>query len=415
MFEVPLRPGRPCHAPWRILILLAFVACVAAAATDTLAASTAAADLRGIYVFTSDVSQISHSTATALQTSLGVPGMDGIVVVIGWNAIEPAMGQFDWSLLDTWVSLAVTARKKIALAILAGDSTPSWLFQGPPSGPGAHQLTFTISPHGGATGQCQSTVIAPPWDTAFLARWDAMLVALSAHLKTAGTYNAITIMKLTGVNRTTEEFRLPAESAQSTGLACVSDAPAIWQQAGYRPSLLLGAWDQITGSFQKSFPDKAFSVAIIPTNAFPPINENGTIVKANPPDQNTPLLTQSSQKFPGHLVVQFDFLMPGEAASPAVVQAAQTLGTLAAFQTNEYLGSTGQGAACSEPVTNPTPCTLSTYLALLQTGIYPLGPGDPLRAQYIEVFHANATAFPGDILQAHDELIPTSRRHAVKH
>jgi hypothetical protein len=71
--------------------------------------------------------------------------------------------------------------------------------------------------------------------------------------------------------------------------------------------------------------------------------------------------------------------------------------------------------ACSEPVTNPTPCTLSTFLALLQTGIYPLGPADPLRAQYIEVFHANATSFPGAILQAHDELVPTSRRHAVKH
>ena len=39
-------------------------------------------------------------------------------------------------------------------------------------------------------------------------------------------------------------------------------------------------------------------------------------------------------------------------------QAAQTLGTLAAFQTSDYLA--GQGAACSEPVTNPTPCTAAT-------------------------------------------------------
>ena len=54
-------------------------------------------------------------------------------------------------------------------------------------------------------------------------------------------------------------------------------------------------------------------------------------------------------------------------------------------QTNEYLK--GQGAAGSEPVTNPTPCTAATFLTMLETGIYLLGPSDPLRAQYIEVFH----------------------------
>jgi hypothetical protein len=70
-------------------------------------------------------------------------------------------------------------------------------------------------------------------------------------------------------------LRLPRETAQNTGLACVSDSVAIWQQAGYRPSQLLLGWDKITGSFEKSFPDKPFSVAIIPQNAFPPIAEDG--------------------------------------------------------------------------------------------------------------------------------------------
>ena len=210
-------------------------------------------------------------------------------------------------------------------------------------------------------------------------------------------------------------MRLPAETPQSTGLACVSDAVATWQGAGYRPSLLLSGWDQITNSFEKSFPDKAFSVAIIPQNAFPPIAENGSFIKGTPPDANQPLLSLASLRFPARLVVQFNFLMPGEAASSAVTHAAQTLGTMAAFQTNNYFGSTGKGAACSEPVTNPTPCTDVTFLALLQTGIYPLGQGDPLRAQYIEVFPANANAFPGDILQGHAELVPSRHRRAAPH
>lgn len=239
------------------------------------------------------------------------------------------------------------------------------------------------------------------------------MAAVSTHLKVSGTYGAIRLLRITGINRTTDELRLPAETPKSTGLSCVSDAVAIWQQAGFRPSLLLSAWDRITASFQRSFPDKAFSVAIIPQNAFPPIAEDGSVIKPPVPDANQPLLLLASQRFPGRLVVQFNFLMPGEAASATVTQAAQTLGTLAAFQTNNYFGSTGQGAGCSEPVTNPTPCTDATFLALLETGIYPLGQGNALRAQYIEVFPANANAFPGAILQAHDELIPPSRRHAT--
>lgn len=373
------------------------------------------ADLRGVYVYSNDVSRISKATANALTSSLSVPGMDGIAVVIAWSAIEPSMGQYQWTTLDSWLQQAVSAGKKIDLVVTAGDDIPAWLFDTPPAGAGAKALSFTISPHSGSTGVCDSETLAAPWDTAYLSQWDAMLAVLSAHLKTAGFYHSITLLRLTGINRTTDELRLPAETAQSTGLACITNAPAAWQAAGYRPSLLLQGWDAITSSFQKSFPDKSFSIAIIPQNAFPPIAEDGTIIKGTPPDANAPLLSLAGQKFPGRLVVQFNFLMPGEAASPAVIQAAQTLGTMAAFQTNEYFGSTGQGAACSEPVTNPTPCTVTTFMALLETGIYPLGAANPLRAQYIEVFHANANAFPGDILQAHAELIPIVRRRAVHH
>jgi len=361
------------------------------------------ADLRGIYIYTNDVSQITKATASALTASFGVPGVDGVAVAIGWDAIEPAMGQYQWTLLDQWIGQAISSGKKINLVVMGGVAIPSWLFQAAPGGAGATPLSFTVSPHAGATGVCDSEIIAAPWDTAFLSQWDSMLAALAAHLKSAGTYGAVTLLRLTGINRTSEELRLPAETAQSTGLACVTNAIATWQQAGYRPSLLMQGWNGILGSFQKSFADKPFSVSLIPTNAaWPPIAEDGSIITGARPDLTQMLLATASQKFPGHLVVQFDFLMPGEAASPDVIQAAQNLGTMAAFQTNEYLG--GQGAACSEPVTNPTPCTNTTFLALLETGIYPLGQSNPLRAQYIEAFHANVSAFPAAVLQAHNEI-----------
>jgi len=200
---------------------------------------------------------------------------------------------------------------------------------------------------------------------------------------------------------------LPEETAQSTGLSCVSDATATWQQAGYRPSKLLQAWDAVTSSFQQSFPDKSYSVAIIPNPpqiAFPLIAEDGSVIDGNPPDQNQALLQLAAQKFPGHLVVQFNFLLPGTPANPAIIQAAQNLGTLAAFQTNNFYSLSRGGAACGGTPDRPEPCDDAGYLALLQTGIYPLGQSDALRAQYIEVWDANANAFPDDIEQAHQEL-----------
>ena len=231
-----------------------------------------------------------------------------------------------------------------------------------------------------------------------------MLAALSAHLKSAGTYNSITLVRLTGINRTTEELRLPSETAASTGLSCVGNSIATWQQAGYRPSLLLQAWNAIFGSFLKSFPDKRFAVSIIPNNAFPGIDQNGAAISGAIGDENDQLVSSAAQQLPGRLVVQFDFLMPGEAAASQVVNDASTFGTLVAFQTNEYMGP--QGAGCSEPITATIPCTNSTYLVMLDEGIYPNTQSNPLRAQYIEVFHANATAFPGDILTAHLQLLP---------
>src|SRR6185369_1495653 len=290
-------------------------------------AQSTSPDFRGIYVYSSNVSTISASYAKTVTRSLSVPGVDGIVLVIGWNSIEPAMGQYQWATLDQWMNLAISSGKRINLTLVAGVDTPSWLFTPAPSGAGATPLNFTVSPHGGATGICDSETVAAPWDLAFLSRWDSIIAALAAHLKSAGTYNAVTLLRLTGINRTTDEMRLPAETPQSTGLACVSNAITIWQQAGYRPSLLLQGWDSITTSFQRSFPDKAYSVAIIPQNPFPRIAEDGSIIQGTVPDQNAPLLSLAAQKFAGRLVVQFNFLMPGEAASPAVIQTAQQLGT----------------------------------------------------------------------------------------
>ena len=316
------------------------------------------------------------------------------------------MGQYQWGLLDSWIGQVIAAGKKIDLVIPAGVSTPSWLFQPAPAGAGAAQLNFIITPHNGQTTQCQSVTMAAPWDPAFLTQWNSMLAAVAQHLTNAGTYDAITLLRLTGVNRTTEETRLPAETAQSTGLPCVSDAITTWQQAGYGPTRLrTQAWNTTVGDFQKNFPDKSFSLSLIPVAmAFPPIADDGSIITGTLPNLTQTLIGAAAQILPSKLVVQSDFLMPGEQASLEVANAAKNSAHHGRVSDQRALDALGAG--CSEPVTNPTPCTSATFLQLLEVGIYPSGQSNALRAQYIEVFHDNATGLPDAIQQGHNMLVP---------
>src|SRR5262249_53550491 len=159
---------------------------------------------------------------------------------------------------------------------------------------GATELDCSISPKDGKTGNCQPDRIAIPWDPAFQTNWSSMLSALSGHLRKQGSYSNLTLLRLTGINRTSDELRLPAETPDTngltgTGLNCVSNAPVIWQAHGYSPSNLLLAWSNIINGFKASFPDKSFCVAIIPNPPqvpFPPIDDSGNLIAKNLPDQN---------------------------------------------------------------------------------------------------------------------------------
>ena len=189
------------------------------------------------------------------------------------------------------------------------------------------------------TGVCDTDNIAAPWDPVFLAQWDSMLAAVSAHLKAAGTYNAIHACPPSP--ESTEPPRScgsPPRPPPPPASLASSDSIATWQQAGYLPSRLLQGWNALLASFRKSFPDKSFAASIIPNDAFPGIAQDGSIIKGQIGDEDEPLLMSAAQQLPGRLVVQFDFLMPGEAAASVVTGAAQNYGTFAAFQTNEYLG-----------------------------------------------------------------------------
>jgi hypothetical protein len=376
---------------------------------------TQPSDLRGIYVYTPLAGGPNNPADAMVTNAISLAGVDGMLLVGLWSDIETNYNAYDWSHLDKWMNFAVARNKKVNLCIRAGDGIPAWLYLAPTNGPAATQLTFTISPKDGKTGICQTDIITVPWEPAFLNAWSTTLSNLSAHLKSTGTYSNLALLRLTGINRTSDELRLPAETPDNnvytgTGMACVSNAPAIWQANGYAPSKLLFAWSNIISSFKTSFPGKSFSVAIIPYPPqvpFPPIDDDGSLIATNLPDQNAPLLELAAQMLPGRLVVQFNFLMTSNAANRAVSQAAQGYGSLPAFQVNNWFAAIvgTDGSACGGTVTNPIPCDDADYFNMLEQGIYPLGMTNSLRSQYIEVWATNAVTFTNAIWQAHRELL----------
>jgi hypothetical protein len=399
----------------------------------TAQAQNAPSVAHGVYVYSEHLQEDSD----ALAQSLNVPGVDGLTLLVGWASIEPDQGNFDWSTLDRWIGAAAASNKQVALAIRAGQDTPCWLFQAPSCGAGSRKtyagatsLTFSVSPREGI-GQavCNTETIAAPWDPVFLSQWDQLLAAVAGHLAAAGTYGIVSSLRLTGINRTTSELRLPAEILTTP---CVTNSVQTWLTSSppFSPSALLSAWDQVTGAFLKSFPDKGFGAEVIPTASgdssleypFPAIDDMGcayqppwpasstnpnyvpgTCVSTAPvPDQNMPLLTLTSQKMNGRLSLSYQNLDLRQPASPYVVQSAQALGAAIGFQTNDY--DHLQRAACSGGSASPGPCNAASYLKLLEVGIYPLGQKNSLRAQYIEVLPPDAIAFPSAVARAHAEL-----------
>ncbi len=454
--------------------LLTLVALALPVSALAQASNDSAKNSRGVFLDSLNVAvDKSPSNAPQVLQALNEPGTDGITIVEGWTDLEPSHGVYAWdvaspgpSRFDEWLASVVPTGRKINLAIRAGKDTPCWLFRaqtqncGPSyagSYAGAKAWRFETAPHQGLTNQgCETIDMATPWDPIFLAEWDAMLAAVSRHLKDVGAYDAVQLIRLTGINRTTDEFRLPEEILPSpctdtSGIVRTeTNAISAWLSAGYRPWLLIQAWDAITSSFLASFPDKTFNVAIIPIDLghsqypFPEIDDGGCVYTSivYPSEWSTPqsipdttcpngatrddanqqlhdvlfsLLGLAAAKFPRHLVVEFENLDTSESANATVAEAAATLGTMAAFMTNNYFAAQsggGAGAACGGGFGSPQPCNSASYLGLIDIGVYPCvnAPADnfcsapELQSQFIEVFAPDMLLFPSAIRQAHIQL-----------
>jgi hypothetical protein len=330
---------------------------------------------------------IYAQSAPLVSTKNGLPSyvfsnsqVTGVSLKLVWSTIEPQAGVFNWSTLDAEISQALASGKKISLAVVPNLAYPSWLFQ-----KGVQSLQFVIQVH----GQLQTINIPPPWDPIYQQAYSQMMQALSAHLHSiSGAYQAVSMVKVTGMNEITAETQLPSSTSTTGG---VTNSIPVWQSAGYTPTKVINAWQGFAASVNAAFPDKVLAVAT--AGGFPPINNLGQQVLLTDPSYvnvKDEILSTGMSLYGGRFAVDWTGLNSSN-LDPTVV-AAEQAGAIGGWQTNDYLGA--QGTGYGSDWTQKIALTNSTYQQILDLGLNQ-GAG-----QYIEVWPYDIQQFPAAIGEA---------------
>ncbi|MAY73745.1 MAG: hypothetical protein CMJ31_03295 [Phycisphaerae bacterium] len=174
--------------------------------------------------------------------------MDGILVRIGWNDVEPSPGVIDFSRLDDQIALAEAAGKRISLAVVNGPQAPVWL-------PSVGVETFTYMRN-------EDTITIPvPWDETHLERWTTLIEALGARFATEDT---ISLVYMTHASANGFEMQLPFSPVDQ----------ANWLAAGYTPELYTDSWEAVVDAFATAFPNHPLSHDVHPVLGSDDVQEN---------------------------------------------------------------------------------------------------------------------------------------------
>lgn len=314
-----------------------------------------------------------QNKADGYSTAITSDYINGATVILEWNRIEPAPGQYDWSSVDNWIKLIMSSDKKMALGVITGDLAPTWLYGDPYNVPHA-DFDFDKNEHGACA------VLKQPifWNATFQSRYKIFLKAISDHLysmknplypdKTA--YDTLRMVKISGINVTTEEIRIASESPD-TGVCHQSDAATIWAAFGYTPNIALSSWSAFSDMTKEVYPDKVLAVDIIHRNAFPDVDNNGhTTARSNDLDPVTQgIIDAGILKFGKQFMVKWDALSQAEILPPEVVQAGKR-GAKIGWQMNYWMGMSGGGSGCLYAPFNIRACdTANDFAAIVANGI----------------------------------------------
>ena len=358
-------------------------------------------DYRGLYVMVYPAWTPQHAS---FQNALSKPFVDGATIIMQWMVLEPQPGVFDFSTLDPWIDFAVAHNKSISLGVMAGCYTPEWLY-----GPGFQVPTcsfkYNRSPQ--STPHMMNLVLPLVWNSTYIDQYDRMIQAIGQHLREldvpgapkGAAYDALTMVKIDGINNTTEELRLYANMypGGAAGPDRRSSAPPIWAAAGFTPRKVEGAWTALADNFATTFPDKILSMDIIQVNGFPAVDDSGSIYRPAPGETDrltNEIIAIGLSHYKGRLAVQWNALS-NRPPDPAVIDAGEH-GAIVGWQLNEFLGIKGSGCFYGD---QRAPCrSMDDFQKMLDNGIQTGG-------RFIEIWPADVDDFAAAFESAHSRLL----------
>jgi hypothetical protein len=312
--------------------------------------------------------------------------VDGVHLRLRWNTLEPENNKYDWTFLDSELKRISAIGKKISIGIAAGKHTPEWVYDA-----GVPGLTFEEFRKQGKA-QKFSAKIPVPWDSKYLEYWTGFIKDFAEHLKSMPEiYKNITLIKLTGINETTLELRLPAQKEIENERGKSTNAPALWRSVGYRPQLIVETWIKILDTFNNNFTDKNFSLEIISAKAFPALDESGNETANNDAEiLMQTLIENAHEKFKEKLAIQWDALQ-NKTQIPPILQWCEKFNVPFGYQVAE---SEYGNPDCLQ---NNTPCDEDEFKSLfdkVESG----------KVVFIEIFSKTTLAFPRALAYGHQKL-----------
>jgi hypothetical protein len=168
------------------------------------------------------------------------PFMSGVAYQIGWDTIEPAEGQFDWSRLDALFAAAGQSKKWVHLLIYPGFHSPAWALEG------IKTESFAVQ-YGPGQGDVES--LPMPWDRVYLGRWFEFLQKVGDRF---GKSPAFDMVAAAGPTSVSCEMTLPESPADLT----------IWRNDGYTPKKYIAAYRAVFEKYAEIFPNQFVSLSL---------------------------------------------------------------------------------------------------------------------------------------------------------
>ena len=339
----------------------------------------AAGDVKGIYV-------ASQWYKPMQDYVLQSPSVDGVFLRLYWDRMEPQKGKFDWSFLDSELTRIVAAGKKISIGVAAGSYSPDWIYK-----EGVPKLSFHEFRKEGK-GKAFDAEIPVPWNEKYLQAWTGFIKGLADYLKSKpDIYKNVTCIKMSGINISTIELRLPRQKNISNERGKSTDAPSVWRKAGYKPSLVRNAWKQILNSYNENFSDKYLSMAVIPKFGFPLIDESGNEAIENKGyDFTQDLMDDSHDLLKDRFIVQWNAVNVRENI-PKMMSRVLQKGIKIGYQLEEAdLGH-------PECLEKNTPCDEGMFKSVLDNAINN-------NASFVEIFVKNVKAYPQAIAYGRNKI-----------